>query len=109
MPVYRIWRMKDTPRQSFRWAPHTSGLTQVKPKDYEDKGTREAPSAYALWDELRLTGEALQVGDVLELPNGQLRIFKYVGLEEAQWVLPEIKTGLEHEPLATGTPAPALG
>lgn len=81
--------MKESPRQSFRWAPHSSGATQAKPRDYEPGQVVEAASAYALWQELRLTGDALQLGDILELPDGQLRIFKYVGFEEAQWVLPE--------------------
>ena len=71
-------------------APHSSGATQAKPRDYEPGHVVEAPSAYALWQELRLTEEALQLGDILELPEGQLRIFKYVGFEEAQWVMPEV-------------------
>ena len=90
MPEYRIHRMKEAPRQNFRWAPHSSGATQAKPRDYEPGHVVEAPSAYALWQELRLTEDALQLGDILELPEGQLRIFKYVGFEEAQWVMPEV-------------------
>jgi hypothetical protein len=31
-----------------------------------------------------------------------LRIVKYVGFEEARWVLPEVKTGLENTPVAAG-------
>lgn len=85
MPVYRIFRMKDAPRQSFRWAPHVSGLTVVKPRDYQESGTLEAISPYAAWAELNGSGQPLAVGDVLELPSGELRICKYVGWEQAQW------------------------
>jgi hypothetical protein len=31
------------------------------------------------------------VGDLLETEDSQLRLCKYVGLEPAQWVLPEPK------------------
>ena len=110
MFVYRLYRMKEEKRQQFRWAPHTSGVTQVKPKDFEEAGAFEAENAYSLWTQLRGTPDALQIGDVLELPNGELRIFKFVGLESAQWVLPEVKTGLELQPAAAGgTIAAAAG
>jgi hypothetical protein len=87
MAVYRIHRMKDAPRQQFRWAPHANGTSQVKQRDYEPGGEIEAASAYALWDSLRGSETALQLGDLLELPNGELRIFKYVGFEEAHWAV----------------------
>ena len=32
MPNYRIYRMKESPRQHFRWAPHVSGAANVKRK-----------------------------------------------------------------------------
>ncbi len=84
--------MKESPRQAFRWAPHASGVTIAKPKDYEECGEEfEAPSAYSLWETMRLTPKALQPGDILELPAGGLRIFKYVGFEEAKWLVPESK------------------
>ncbi|HBY63412.1 MAG TPA: hypothetical protein DEH78_26610 [Solibacterales bacterium] len=108
MPSYRIHRMKDTPRQNFRWAPHTSGVTPVKPRDYEANGTVEESSPYAAWFLLRETERPLDVGDLLESDSGELRIYKYVGFEEARWVLPEVKSGFESEPLAAGAPvAPA--
>jgi hypothetical protein len=88
MPVFRIYRMKDAPRQQFRWAPHLSGCAALKLKDYEQRGEIEALHEYAAWRELRERGDALQVGDLLENPNGQLRICKYVGFEPAEWVVP---------------------
>jgi hypothetical protein len=102
MPAYRIHRMKENPRQQFRWAPHTIGLTEVKPKDYEAIGTVEAPTPYAGWLELRQSGEPLQVGDILESDAGELCIYKYVGFEQAQWHLTEAKTVLDNAPAEAG-------
>jgi len=92
MPSFRIYRLKDHLRQSFRSAPHLSGMASVKPRDYErTEDLVEASSPYAAFFALRETGEPVQVGDVLECEDGSLRIFKFVGVEEAQWVLPEVK------------------
>ena len=81
--------MKDNPRQQFRWAPHVSGAANVKPKDYEQSGEVEAENEYAAWAVLRNSETPLAVGDLLEFAEGQLRICKYVGFEEARWILPE--------------------
>jgi hypothetical protein len=105
MPTYRIHRMKENPRQQFRWQPHTSGVTNVKPRDFEAGDPVEAPSAYAAWMMLRDTERALRIGDVLETGAGELCIYKYVGFEEARWLLPEVKSGLEGVPPAAGQPA----
>jgi len=104
VPAYRIYRMKDSIRQQFRWAPHTIGLSMVKPRDYELINTVESSGVYAIWMLLKDTDDALQVGDILEVEGGELRIYKYVGFEEAQWQLPEVKTGLEAAPVASGVP-----
>jgi len=88
MPVYQIHRMKDIPRQQFRWAPHTSGVTVAKPKDYEPGSTVDAQTAYAAWIALKGSDTALDVGDILE-SEGELRILKYIGFEEARWFVPE--------------------
>jgi hypothetical protein len=98
MPVFRIHRMKDGPRQQFRWAPHVSGPANVKPKDYEPAGETDAENEYAAWAQLRGSEAPLQVGDILELPcepgqQPQLRICKYVGFEEARWFVPEPPPG----------------
>ncbi len=81
--------MKDNPRQQFRWAPHVSGAANVKQKDYEPSGEVDAENEYAAWALLRSSETPLLVGDVLELPAGQLRICKYVGFDEARWFIPE--------------------
>ena len=91
MPAYRIFRMKEHVRQNFRWQPHTSGAAAVKPRDFEPADTVESANAYSCWLELKDTGSALQVGDLLEAEDATLRIYKYVGFEDAQWVLPEVK------------------
>ena len=89
MPAYQIHRLREAQRQQFRWAPHTSGITIAKPRDYEKGGDIEADSPYAAWLALRDAAGALQVGDILEAPSGDLRIYKYVGFEEARWFVPE--------------------
>src|SRR5579863_9502769 len=89
MPAYQIHRLREAARQQFRWAPHTSGVTIVKPKDYEKDAVIEAASPYAVWVALRESENALQVGDLLELESGEIRIFKYIGFEAARWYVPE--------------------
>jgi hypothetical protein len=66
-----------------------SGTASVKPRDYEPRDTIEASSPYAAFFSLRETATPLDVGDLLETEAGALRIFKFVGFEEAQWILPE--------------------
>ncbi len=102
MPNYRIHRMKDSPRQQFRFAPHVSGVAHVKPRDYQEGGYIEASNEYEAWRQLRDSEQPLAIGDVLETESGELRICKYVGFEAAQWVVPEIKSGLESIPPASG-------
>ena len=99
MPLYRIYRMKDSPRQQFRWAPHVSGCASMKPRDYEPRGQVEALHEYDAWRLLREEETPLEVGDLLETENGRLSICKYVGFEPAEWVLPEPKHA-EPEPAA---------
>jgi hypothetical protein len=96
--------MKDNPRQQFRWAPHVSGAANVKPKDYEPAGEVDADNEYAAWALLRDSETPLLVGDLLELEQGQLRICKYVGFEEARWFVQEKPT---QEQAAPETPSAA--
>lgn len=101
MSAYRIYRLRESVRQQFRWAPHTIGVTGVKPKDYEPTLTVEGTTPYSVWMQLKDSPDSLQVGDILESESGELRIYKYVGLEEAQWVLPEIKTAADPAAVVT--------
>jgi hypothetical protein len=118
MPTYHIHRLKDHLRQQVRFAPHVSGTALVKPRDYQipDQAAREpapegagetveAPTPYAAFFALRDTPSPLEVGDLLETADGHLCIFKFVGFEEAQWVLPEAKPAAG-VPQA-GNPSPA--
>ena len=96
MTTYRIHRLKEHLRQQVRFAPHVGGTATVKPRDYQPAVTGEdlveAETPYAAFFALRNTPSPLEVGDLLETPDGSLRIFKFVGFEEAQWALPEPKS-----------------
>jgi hypothetical protein len=117
MARYRIHRMKDTPRENFRWAAHTSGLAIVKQRDYEPSEELEADTPYAAWKLLQSENRDLHPGDILEtclavpghefLPvhdatpgreaahsvvtSGPLLILKYIGFEPAAWYVPPVK------------------
>jgi hypothetical protein len=98
--------MKDAPRQQFRNAAHVSGAANVKPKDYEAAAEVEADNEYAAWALLRSTEHPLSVGDLLELTGTALRICKYVGFEEARWIVPEPVQAPLSEPAPASSPAP---
>lgn len=87
MQRFRIFRMKEQARSNFRWAAHTLGTAVVKPKDYDEAGEIEAKSAYAAWDEQKAGQQKLEVGDLLMTEGGVLLIYKYVGFEEARWMV----------------------
>jgi len=93
MPAYQIHRLKEAPRQQFRWAPHTPGVTIVKLKDYEPGPVVDAVTPYALWLALRDSDNAIAIGDLIEVvggsSGGELRVLKYIGFEEARWYVPE--------------------
>ncbi len=91
MPAYRIHRLKDHLRQSFRHAAHVSGAASVKPRDYTPGDSIVAGTPYAAYFELRGSASPLEPGDLLESESGDLRIYKFIGFEEARWVLPEPK------------------
>ena len=104
MAAYHVYRMKESASQQFRWAPHVSGPSQIRRKDYDEGAPVEAGNEYAAWQALRDDGNPLRVGDLLETPEGRLRICKYVGFDDATWIVPEVKTGLESAPVAAGPP-----
>ena len=108
MASFRVHRMKEAPRQQFRWAPHVSGVAAVKPRDYEPGETVEADNEYAAWAVLRGSDRPLQVGDALESAGGNLRICKYVGFDEARWILPDgVQIVIPLEPAAPLNAPPA--
>ena len=89
--------MKESARQQFRWAPHSGGITILKPRDFEQSGEVEAKNSYEAWSALRGAEGELQVGDVLESEAGELRICKYVGFEQARWLVPEPVQAVEQD------------
>ena len=96
MPSYRIYRLRASVRQQFRFAPHVTGAAVIKERDYDSTDGApataiDAATPYAAFFALREAGNPLLVGDVLEAETGELRIFKYVGFEEARWFVPEPK------------------
>lgn len=96
MARYRIHRLRESMKESFRWAAHTGGTAVIKPKDYEVGAEVDALTPYALWSELKAEDASLCPGDVLETLRedgtpGELQIFKYIGFEPAKWWLPEPK------------------
>lgn len=106
MPTYRIYRMKEAPREQFRWAAHTGGLAVVKMKDYDLGSEIEAATPYAAWKALISQTNPIRPGDLLESVTcqggaGELRIAKYIGFEPAQWYVPELKT----DPNPSGVPS----
>ena len=104
MATYQIHRLKTHLRQQFRFAPHVSGVSNVKARDYELAGTVDAASPYAAFFAMRDLPNALEVGDLLE-SNGALRILKFVGFEEAQWVIPEAKPPIVALDMESGSAA----
>ncbi len=107
MPTYQIHRLKAHLRQQFRYAPHVSGRAVVKPRDYEPGETIESSSPYAAFFAMRDAGTPLEVGDVLEDAARALSIFKFVGFEEAAWVVPESPKGVEAPIPDEAGPVPA--
>jgi hypothetical protein len=96
MPRFRIHRIKEAPKENFRWAAHTGGLAIVKLKDYDFGEEVDAATPYAAWKLLATEGRPLRPGDLLqtvdpESPSGELQIAKYIGFEPAQWYVPETK------------------
>jgi len=104
MPSYRIHRLRNHLHQSFRSAPHVSGSANVKPRDYEPGDSIDAATPYAAFFALKETAAPLTPGDLLETDDGALRIYKFVGFEEAQWVLPEAKPDAATEEVLADSP-----
>lgn len=107
MATYRIHRLKAHLRQAFRYAPHVSGAAMVKPRDYEvreDPEAVEAASPYAAFFAMRESASPLELGDLLDR-DGALVILKFVGFEEARWVIPEVREAVQAPPSTSETAA----
>ena len=104
MPTYRIFRMKEQVRLSFRSAPHTSGESAAKLKDYVEAESIDAINTYEAWELLRATDRPLEVGDILENELGAIKICKYIGFDDAKWIVPEIKPAIDAMPVTAAAP-----
>jgi hypothetical protein len=91
MPSYRVFRLKENLRAHFRQLPHLSGVAQLKLKDYVEGVEVTASNRYAAWQEMKSTNDPLQVGDVMAEDGSALYVVKFVGLEPAEWIVPEVK------------------
>ena len=101
MPSYRMYRLREGLRPHFRQLPHLSGVAGLKAKDYEESITITAESRYAAWVMLKGSGQPILVGDALLEDETNLYITKFVGMEPAEWVVPEPKLppiALESDP-----------
>lgn len=78
----------------------------VKARDYEPGDSIEAASPYGVFFALRDSERPLEVGDMLEAENGNLRICKFVGFDEAQWIQPESRAS--DTPVDAESPVSAL-
>ena len=110
MPRYRIHRIKDAPREAFRWSAHTGGVAIIKPKDYDFSEEVDANTPYSAWKMLAAQDRPLTPGDVLETITAEgtgldLKIAKYIGFEPAQWWVPELKPAMETPATALAEPA----
>lgn len=76
----------------------------MRPRDYEPAGEVEAGTAYEAWSVLKASDRSLRVGDLLESEDGRLNVCKYVGFEEASWVIPEPKPVSGPAPAAAELP-----
>ena len=108
MPTFRIHRLREYLRQPFRHAPHVSGTASIKPRDYLPGDTVQASSPYSLYFELRNSSAPLEPGDVLESETGALRIFKFVGFEEARWIVLESSDAKPPEAATTASASAAV-
>ncbi len=104
MPRFRVYRIKDAPGESFRWAAHVGGLALVKTKDYDPAEEIEAATPYAVWKTLAREAQPIRPGDLLEELSAdcsaiKLHIAKYIGFEPAQWLVPEPKPEVLVQPV----------
>ena len=107
MPSYRVFRLKENFRAHFRQLPHLSGITPLKLRDYVEGIEVAATHRYAAWHQMKDTNDPLQVGDALVEDGANLYVVKFVGMEQAEWVVPESKLVEAEEAEVVATPAGA--
>ena len=98
MPSYRVFRLKENLRSHFRQLPHLSGTAPLKLKDYVEAVEVTASNRYAAWHQMKNTNDPLQIGDAIVEDGTALFVVKFVGLEPAEWIVPEVKQVEESAP-----------
>jgi hypothetical protein len=91
MSSYRLYRLREALRPHFRQLPHLSGTVPLKQKDYAESVTITAASRYAAWLMLKNSDEPILVGDALLEDETMLYVTKFVGMEPAEWMVPDPK------------------
>ena len=100
MPSYRVFRLKENLKAHFRALPHLSGVTQLKPNNYVEAIEVVATNRYAAWQQLRATNDPIEIGDALVEDATAVYVMKFVGLEPAEWLVPEVKPEEAAKPAA---------
>ena len=94
MSLYRVLFLREDLSRRFREMPAAAVKTRLREKDYAPALEIEAPNEYAAWQALQSPiegGRRFTVGDVLEAPEGKLRLCLFGGFEEATWWTPEVR------------------
>lgn len=95
MPLYKLFYLRDSQIQKFRESPPKPKPYRLRIGDYNEAGEIEAPTPYAVWNQLRDEPEARHgrrefgVGDVLETEPSSLMILNHWGFDQAEWRPPE--------------------
>jgi hypothetical protein len=91
MPSYRVFYLKERQITGYRQAAPRPQPYHLKPSDYEEGPTVEAPSPYAVWKLLEESTEKytaarkMVVGDVLQTEGSPIMVMNFWGFDEAGW------------------------
>jgi len=94
MPHFQLFYLRDVLIQKFRESAPLEKPYSLRPQDYEEGGSIEAPGPYGAWKQLQENSEKgdgrreFGVGDVLESEGSELIVLNYWGFDEAVWRLP---------------------
>ena len=112
MPRYRVFYLRDVPREKFRSAPPREKPYHLRTGNYDEDEVIEAATPYAVWKRLQEDEGASEakrpfgVGDALESDEPELLVLNYWGFDEARWRAPEESIAGEELPaLATAARA----
>ncbi len=95
MPSYKVFYLKERQIPAYRQGTPRPQPYHLKPSDYEEGPTIEAPSPYAVWKLLEDRTEEyagsrnLVVGDVLQTEGSPIVVMNFWGFDEATWQEPK--------------------